>query len=198
MQDTPESPQPSETPQTPPPAPPAPSPGGPPAAIPPEVADYPLQADVERQEEYHRLLPLVKWLLVIPHLLVLILLGIGAMFAIFVSFFAVLFTRRYPRGLFDYVVGVHRWAWRVAAYYLLMTDEYPPFTLEDDPDYPARFEIDYPEDGVDRWRPLFAWLLAIPYLFVAYFVSSGRDLCSSPSSRSCSRRGTRRAFSTSS
>ena len=112
-------------------------------------------------------MPLVKWLLLIPHFIVLILLAIGALFAIFISFFAVLFTRRYPRGLFDYVVGVSRWAWRVQAYLLLMVDPYPPFSLEDDPSYPARFEIEYPEDGVDRWRPLFAWILAIPYLIIA-------------------------------
>ena len=112
-------------------------------------------------------MPLVKWLLLIPHYIVLILLAIGALFAIIISFFAVIFTRRYPRGLFDYVVGVSRWAWRVQAYLLLMVDPYPPFSLEDDPNYPARFEVEYPEDGVDRWRPLFAWILAIPYLIIA-------------------------------
>jgi hypothetical protein len=132
-----------------------------------EVADYPLIGEVERQEEYNRFLPLIKWLLLIPHYLVLIVLVFGAAFAILFSWFAVVFTRRYPRGLFDYVVGVYRWAWRVTAYLFLMTDRYPPFTLGDDPEFPARFDIAYPEQGVDRWRPFFAWILAIPYLLVA-------------------------------
>jgi len=166
----------TETPETPgTPEPPTSPPGGaqppapPPPPPPPEtVADeYPLHADIVHQAEYSRFMPLVKWLLLIPHYIVLILLGIGALFAILISFFAVIFTRRYPRGLFDYVVGVSRWAWRVQAYLLLMVDPYPPFSLQDDPNYPARFEIEYPEDGVARWRPLFAWILAIPYLIIA-------------------------------
>jgi hypothetical protein len=150
-----------------PPAPPPPPP--PPSPAPASAAGYPVQADVVRQEEYSRFMPLVKWLLAIPHYLVLIVLGIGALFAILFSFFAVLFTGRYPRGLFDFVVGVHRWAWRVTAYVFLMVDPYPPFTLDDDPSYPARFSIEYPEH-VDRWRPLVHWLLVIPYAIVAYIL----------------------------
>ena len=88
--------------------------------------DYP---DVE--EDLNRWLPLVKWLLAIPHYIVLAVLVVGAIFAIFVAWFAVLFTGRYPRGLFDYVVGVGRWVLRVQAYaYLLVTDRYPPFSLQ--------------------------------------------------------------------
>lgn len=160
MDDAPTSQPPSDVPATPPAAPP-PS-GG---------ADYPVVADATRQEEYHRFLPLVKWLIALPHYIALLFLGIGALVAILISFFAVIFTRRYPWGLFDYVVGVIRWAWRVNVYVYLLVDKYPPFTLADDPDYPAKLEIPYPEDGVDRWRPLFAWLLALPYLFVASLLS---------------------------
>ncbi len=88
--------------------------------------DYP---DVER--DLNRWLPLVKWLLAIPHFLVLILLAIGAVFAVFGAWLAILFTGRYPRGLFDYVVGVGRWGLRVEAYaLLLLTDRYPPFSLK--------------------------------------------------------------------
>jgi hypothetical protein len=168
MTETPESPGTPETPTGPPagaepPAPPPPPPPSPGAA----AEGYPLHADIDHQPEYSRFMPLVKWLLLIPHYIVLTLLAIGALFAILISFFAVIITRRYPRGLFDYVVGVSRWAWRVQAYLLLMVDPYPPFTLQDDPNYPARFEIEYPEEGVARWRPLFAWILAIPYLIVA-------------------------------
>jgi len=74
--------------------------------------------------------PLVKWVLAIPHLVVLVVLGVVAAFAIFIAWFAILFTGRYPRALFDYVVGVGRWALRVQAYAtLLVTDRYPPFSL---------------------------------------------------------------------
>lgn len=87
--------------------------------------DYP---DVER--DLNRWLPLVKWLLVIPHILVLIFLSVAAFFAVLISWFAILFTGQYPRGLFDFVVGVGRWWLRVDAYaFLLVTDQYPPFSL---------------------------------------------------------------------
>jgi hypothetical protein len=171
MTETPETPGAPEAPTGPtggtPPA--APPPDGPPAAVADPAAGYPLQLDVEPQEEYSRFMPLIKWLLAIPHFIALIVLGIGAYIVAIISFFAVLFTGRYPRGMFDYMVGVHRWAYRVTAYVFLMVDPYPPFTLDDDPNYPVHFDIEYPEH-VERWRPLVAWLLAIPYLFVAYFV----------------------------
>lgn len=87
--------------------------------------DYP---DVK--EDLNRWLPLVKWFLAIPHVIVLIVLAIGAIFAVVIAWFAILFTGRYPRGLFDYVVGVTRWGLRVQAYAaLLVTDRYPPFSL---------------------------------------------------------------------
>jgi uncharacterized protein (TIGR03382 family) len=88
--------------------------------------DYP---DVEA--DLNRWLPLVKWFLAIPHYIVLAVLVIGAVFAIIIAWFAILFTGRYPRGLFDYVVGVSRWALRVEAYVaLLVTDRYQPFSLK--------------------------------------------------------------------
>ena len=87
--------------------------------------DYP---DVER--DLNQWLPLVKWLLAIPHYFVLFVLYILAFFAVIFAWFAILFTGRYPRGLFDFVVGVARWSLRVQAYaYLLITDRYPPFSL---------------------------------------------------------------------
>jgi hypothetical protein len=88
--------------------------------------DYP---DTDR--DLNRWLPLVKWFLVIPHLIVLAVLGVGAVLAVVAVWFAILFTSRYPRALFDYVVGVGRWALRVQAYATLsVTDEYPPFALK--------------------------------------------------------------------
>ena len=80
--------------------------------------------------QLNRWLPLVKWLLAIPHYIVLFFLGIGAIVAIILAWFAILFTGRYPRGLFDFVVGVMRWSNRVTGYaFALVTDEYPPFSL---------------------------------------------------------------------
>ena len=87
--------------------------------------DYP---DAER--DLNRWLPLVKWFLAIPHMVVLALLGIASLFAAIVAWFAILFTGRFPRGIFDFLEGVLRWSHRVNAYaFLLTTDEYPPFTL---------------------------------------------------------------------
>ena len=80
--------------------------------------------------QLNRWLPLIKWFLAIPHYIVLIVLYIGASFAVLFAWFAILFTGRYPRGLFDFVVGVTRWHMRVVAYaFALVTDEYPPFKL---------------------------------------------------------------------
>ncbi|MEZ4712970.1 MAG: DUF4389 domain-containing protein [Caldilineaceae bacterium] len=88
--------------------------------------DYP---DV--QSDLNRWLPLVKWLLAIPHYIVLAFLVLGVFFTTIIAWFAILFTGQYPRGLFDFSVGVGRWALRVSAYaFLLVTDEYPPFSLQ--------------------------------------------------------------------
>ena len=84
----------------------------------------------DARTDLNRWLPLVKWLLAIPHYIVLAFLAIAAFFCVVIAWFAILFTGRYPRGLFDFVVGVGRWGFRVAAYsFLLVTDRYPPFSL---------------------------------------------------------------------
>jgi len=88
--------------------------------------DYP-----DAKNDLHPALPLVKWLLAIPHYIVLFFLAIGAFFAVIGAWFAILFTGRYPRGIFNYVEGVHRWATRVTGYaFTLVTDQYPPFSLK--------------------------------------------------------------------
>jgi hypothetical protein len=114
-----------------------------------------------------RWLWLVKWLLVIPHVVILLFLGVAAVVLTIVAFFAILFTGRYPRGIFDFNAGVLRWTWRVAyySYSALGTDRYPPFSLGEQPDYPARLEIAYPE-RLSRGLVLVKWLLAIPHLLV--------------------------------
>jgi hypothetical protein len=88
--------------------------------------DYP-----NAETDLARGMPLVKWFLAIPHYVVLFFLYIGAFFAVIFAWFAILFTGRYPKSIFDYVMGVHRWSLRVAAYaFILVTDKYPPFALE--------------------------------------------------------------------
>jgi hypothetical protein len=114
-----------------------------------------------------RWLWIIKWLLLIPQIIVLIFLTVGLFFSWIGTFFAILFTGRYPRALFDYNVGVMRWGWRVTFYGLgvFATDRYPPFSLHDQADYPAHLDVEYPEN-LNRWLVLVKWFLAIPQLIV--------------------------------
>lgn len=129
-----------------------------------------LEGDLD--PDLSRWLWLVKWLLAIPHYVVLFFLAIAFFVVTVIAFFAILFTERYPRGLFEFNVGVLRWGWRVSFYALgpVATDRYPPFSLGEEPDYPARLDVVYPE-RLSRGLVLVKWwLLAIPqYLIVAAF-----------------------------
>jgi hypothetical protein len=123
-----------------------------------------------------RWLWLVKWVLVIPHYVVLFFLWLTFVVLSAVALVSIVATGRYPRSIFDFNVGVLRWSWRVAyyAYGALATDKYPPFTLAEVPDYPAHLTVDYPEH-LSRGLVLVKWwLLAIPhYLIVGLLVGSG-------------------------
>ncbi len=132
---------------------------------------YPLRFEVEYAEECSRWLIFVKWLLALPHFLILYALSIVASVVTLLAFFAVLFTKRYPRGLFDLVVNVNRWNANVTAYVGLFRDEYPPFSWEPN-QYAVTYEVDYPE-VLNRWLPLIKWLLAIPHVIVLYFLYIG-------------------------
>lgn len=140
-----------------------------------EAADrYPLTFVGELAEPLSPALWLVKWFLLIPHYIVLAFLWVGFCGSWLVSLFAILFTGRYPRPLFDYNVGVLRWTWRVGfyAYQALGTDRYPPFTLQAG-DYPADLSVAYPE-RLSRGLVLVKWwLLALPHYAVVSLLQGG-------------------------
>jgi hypothetical protein len=138
--------------------------------------DYPIRVEGRAEGTPGRGRWLVKWLLLLPHFLLLAALWTAAVTLTVLAGFAVLFTGRYPAGIFDFVVGVLRWHWRVGfyGYEALATDRYPPFTLSDVPAHPARLDVDRPAKR-SRGRVLVqSWLLAIPhYLLLAVFLGGG-------------------------
>jgi Domain of unknown function (DUF4389) len=139
---------------------------------------YPVRVRGDLDPELSRWQWLVKWILAIPHYIVLFFLNIAAVVVFVMAFFAILITGRYPRALFDFSLGVTRWRWRVAFYALtaLGTDRYPPFSLQANAEYPADVEIDYPE-RLSRGLVLIKWwLLAMPHYLIlsAFFTASWR------------------------
>ena len=117
---------------------------------------------------------LIKWLLALPHYIILSFLWIAFVVVTVIAFFAILFTGKYPRGLFDFNVGVLRWTWRVGFYscQALGTDEYPPFTLKS-VDYPADLDVIYPEKLSPGLALVKWWVLAIPHYIVIIFLQGG-------------------------
>ncbi len=132
-----------------------------------EHRSYPLVLKGELAEPLSPALWLVKWLLAIPHFVILAFLFVAFALVTVIALFAILFTGRYPRGMFDFNVGVLRWAWRVGyySYQALGTDRYPPFTLEPVADYPADLQVVYPE-RLSHGLVLVKWFLAIPHYAV--------------------------------
>jgi Domain of unknown function (DUF4389) len=156
--------------------------GGAGAPPPPAVVDqfenprYPARLTGHVDPALSRWMWLVKWFLAIPHLIVLFFLWFALIVTSIVAWFAILFTARYPHSLFNFNVGVLRWSWRVSfyAFTAIGTDRYPPFTLART-DYPADFEVDYPEHLSRGLVLVKSWLLAIPHLvIVGVLVGSSR------------------------
>jgi hypothetical protein len=139
------------------------------------TSSYPVRLEGELQPDLSRWLWLFKWFLLIPHLIVL-----GFLWTVFVVLTAVAFVTqlrggRYPRRIFDFNLGVLRWTWRVNfyGYGALGTDRYPPFTLGTALDYPARLDIDYPEEQLAGQELLSAWLAGIPQYAIAGILGGG-------------------------
>ena len=144
------------------------------APVPPP--GYPVTFDVEYPAELSRWLIFVKWLLSIPHYIIIYFLQLAQFVVLFIAFFAILFTKKYPQGLFDFVVGVSRWNANYYVYILLLRDEYPPFSM-DAGKYPVSFDVEYPIE-LSRWLIFVKWLLIIPnalvllvFMIAAYLVT---------------------------
>lgn len=170
----------------PPSAPPpgfAPPPGGPGFGAPPAPAGppvpyggggqggYPISIEADYPEAgITNWRPLLQGLMAFPHFFVLFFIAIAGYFALIGAWFSIVFTGRYPPGIFNFIAGAMRWSTRVSGYTYLMTEQYPPFSLGEDP-YPVRARFQYPENGIARWRPFFQGFLALPHLIVVYFLA---------------------------
>ena len=146
---------------------PPPTSGPPPAAT--AGSDYPVIFDVEYPERLSRWKIFVKWLLAIPHFIIVSLLQAVNSVLVLIAFFAILFTKKWPRGLFDFSVQIQRWSANVIVYGItLQRDEYPPFS-GDAGQYPVTLDVEYRED-LSRWMIFVKWLLVIPHVIVLMFV----------------------------
>lgn len=133
------------------------------------AVDHPVNVDLDAPLEIARWRPLVHWILVVPHFIVFGLLNVGAAVCIFIAFWAILFTKKYPEGLFNFVAMTYRYQWRLNSYAWFMRETYPPFAFdlaaEDPGGDPAKLSIPYPQE-LNRFLPLVKFILVIPHVFV--------------------------------
>jgi hypothetical protein len=150
-------------------------PVAPPVPAPVPADGGPVRLTGHLEDGLSRGLWLVKWLLVIPHVIVLAVLWLAVWVVSVIAWFAIVFTGRYPKAFFAFTVGVMAWTWRVAfySYSALGTDQYPPFSLEAHPEYPATLEIAYPERLSQGLVWVKSWLLAIPHLLIVGILTGG-------------------------
>jgi hypothetical protein len=147
--------------------PPPPPPASPSQAV--TAGEYPVWFDVEYPERLSRWKIFLKWLFAIPHLIIIYLLSIVMGVMTLIAFFAILFTKKWPRGMFDFALQIQRWTFNTYAYaFLLLRDEYPPFS-GDAGQYPLTLEIEY-DDNLSRWQIFLKWLFAIPHFIVLAFL----------------------------
>jgi len=138
-------------------------------ASPLAAPDYPVRFDVEYPEGLSRWKIFVKWILAIPHFIIVYLLLLVAGVLQFIAFFSILFTKKWPRGLFDFTVQIYRWTSNTSAYaLLLLRDEYPPFSGEAG-EYPLTLDVQY-DENLSRWQIFVKWLFAIPHYIVLAFL----------------------------
>ena len=138
---------------------------------------YPLTIRGELTEPLSRWLWIFKWFLGIPHFFLLACLWIATFVVTIIAFFAIVFTGKYPKSIFQFVVGVLRWSWRVGfwSYQALGTDKYPPFSFESRADYPADLNVEYPDKLSQGWVWIKWWLLVIPHYIVLWFFVGSRN-----------------------
>jgi hypothetical protein len=142
-----------------------------------DMGSYPVHLRGDLSDPPGRWLWLIKWLLLVPHYIILAFLEIAFFVLTVIAFFSILFTGKYPREIFDFNVGVLRWSWRVGFYGIqaLGTDRYPPFSLEPAGGYPADLEIEYPEDLSGGLVLIKWWLLVIPQAIIVSVFQGGSN-----------------------
>lgn len=128
---------------------------------------YPVTFEADYVEKRSRLTTFFRWLLVIPQFIVMAFYGLAAAVVVIIAWFALVFTGRWPRGMYDFVAGFFRYSTAVHGYWFLLTDQYPPFGPDVD-SYPVRLNIAPPQDEYNRLKVLFRIILAIPVYVIAY------------------------------
>jgi hypothetical protein len=141
------------------------------------MSPYPIGYEADFVEERSRLTTFFRYFLAIPLLIVGVIYAIGAIFSVAIAWFALMFTARYPLGLYNFVAGTNRYFTRLNAYIRLLTDVYPPFDLDEHPEYPVRVPIAPPQESYSRLKVFFRYILAIPVMLISYALGILANIC---------------------